>query len=440
MNRPQPPFYAQSALPDAPTAYGAPFWLAYVGNTLTLVAVSLLYRYADFVVYLGGTEWHLGWIVGVGMVGSLAVRAALGVGIDHYGPRAVWLAALALFSASCLAHLAVGSCHGPVIYLLRIAWCCSVAGIFGAAMTFVSRRAPEQRMAEMIGMLGTSGFVGMVLGTQLGDLLLGTRTIEWRQIQLMFVAAALATAIAMIFVYLATRGEVRLPRIERPPLIDLLRRHLPPAVLMVGIAMGVGLSLPTTFLRTYAAELDIPRMGLFFSVYAPTALITRLLTRRLPERFGTTPMILVGLAALAVSQGLFLLVRVEWQLIIPGVTYGFAHAVLFPSVVAAGSRAFPQQHRGLGTTLMLGTWDAGQLIGAPAAGAILHCSGWFQLPPYPTLFVTMAGLLATVGLAFAWLRRPGRLPHRAADRPREDRVGEATHEPALVPESPVGDG
>ena len=43
-----------------------------------------LFRYADFVTCLGGSEYELGWIVGVGMLGSIAMRIFQGVGIDRY--------------------------------------------------------------------------------------------------------------------------------------------------------------------------------------------------------------------------------------------------------------------------------------------------------------------------------------------------------------------
>src|SRR5262245_19421349 len=83
-------------------AYGWPFWLAYVNNLCLMTAISMLYRgYADLVVVLGGREWELGWILGVGMVGSLLVRAAQGVGIDHYGPRLMWICSTALFAIAC---------------------------------------------------------------------------------------------------------------------------------------------------------------------------------------------------------------------------------------------------------------------------------------------------------------------------------------------------
>ncbi len=57
--------------PEEPgcSPYDRSFWLAHAANTLVAVAAGLNYRYADFVTFLGGSELHLGWIVGVGMVG-----------------------------------------------------------------------------------------------------------------------------------------------------------------------------------------------------------------------------------------------------------------------------------------------------------------------------------------------------------------------------------
>ncbi len=384
------------------TPYGRPFWYAYAANTSVMIAVALLFRYADFVTVLGGSELHLGWIVGIGMVGSLAARVFLGWAIDHHGARRVWLAALMLLTVCCLGHLVVTSYRGPAIYILRILFCCSLAGIFGASMTFISGRAPTARMAEMLGMLGTSGFVGMVFGTQIGDMLCGTETITRHQIDSMFVIAGGFGGAALFFAWLATWGQaVPSPR-RRPPLFWLLRRYQPGTVLLVSAAMGMGIGLPGTFLRTYAAELDITRIGLFFAVYAPTAIITRLSTRRLPERFGLRPMILAGMAFMALSQLTFLVVGSEWSLIVPGLGYGVAHAILFPATIALGSSAFPNRYRGLGTTLMLAAFDFGQLVGAPIAGWIVDSGTSLGLPGYPIMFCSVAAMFCVVGAIFAY--------------------------------------
>src|SRR6476469_6816437 len=94
--------------------YGRDFWCAYVANTAMMVAVSLLYRYADFVTFLGGDEWNVGLVVGTGMVGSLFMRSFQGFGIDHFGARRIWLWSMVLFSASLAGHLAVQNVNGPV--------------------------------------------------------------------------------------------------------------------------------------------------------------------------------------------------------------------------------------------------------------------------------------------------------------------------------------
>ena len=386
--------------PGRQSPYGLPFWRAYLANTAVMVAIALLYRYADFVTLLGGTELHLGWIVGVGMVGSLLMRLLLGTAIDRWGARLVWLSSLVVFSASCFGHLAVADYGGPAVYLLRIAYCSAVAGIMGAAMTFISGRAPVARMAEMIGMLGTSGFFGIVLGTQLGDLLLGTETIQRWQVDRMFLVAGTLGLCAVTFVWGATRHEPRPKRRRRPPVLWILRRYFPGTVLLMGVATGIAVGLPTTFLRPYAAQLDISRIGLFFGVYAPTAILTRIVTRRLPERLGLAPMILVGSGTLIVGQLLLVLVGSEWTFVLPGVVFGIGHAILVPSVVAAGSSVFPTRHRGLGTTLILSMFDMGNLVGAPMAGAIVHFGGAAGLPGYPIMFVSVAAALGLVGVVY----------------------------------------
>ena len=260
-------------------------------------------------------------------------------------------------------------------------------------------------MGELVGMLGTAGFLGIVVGTLLGDYLLGSLKADHGQVAWMFVVAGLIAALSFPFAWLAVRSESRPKSVAAQSLWSLMRRYRPGTVLMVGVAMGMGLGLPQIFLRTYAARLAIPRIGMFFLVYCAAAVITRVVTRRWPERFGTRRIILLGLGGIALSLVLFLPVRAEWLLMVPAITYGCSHAILFPSVVAAGGLAFPAHNRGLATVLVLAANDVGQLVGAPTAGAALRYSEVVGLPPYPAMFLLMAGLLAAVGLCYWSLTR-----------------------------------
>ncbi|MFZ1934743.1 MAG: MFS transporter [Thermoguttaceae bacterium] len=451
--------------------YDRPFWLAYAANLLLASAASLLFRYADFVTLLGGTEFHLGWIVGVGMVGSLAMRLFLGSWIDRYGARLLWLGSLLLFVATCFAHLAVASHTGAAIYLLRIGYCCAVAGVGGSSMTFVSMRTCNDRLAEMVGMLGTGGFVGIVVGTELGDLLFGSVGIVPAQVAQMFIVAALLGLLAVPFAWAAARGqgpgvrgqgsgirgqgagvrdqgtgireqglEIRNsksanlqickssnlqiskslnPSVPREPsLLSLVRRYSPGDILIIGVTMGMALGLPGTFLRTFAAERGIPRIGLFFLVYCIAAVAIRVPTRRWAERFGPRRIILLGMAGMTASVAIFPLVRTEWHLAFPAIGFGCSHAILWPAVVAAGSVAFPPKNRGLATVLLLAAWDLGLVVASPAVGIILSHSASLGLPPYPTMFLSMAALLTLVTLWYA-AHRPAPAP-AAATQPKSE--------------------
>jgi MFS family permease len=426
----------------AENAYDRSFWKAFLANSLVTVAVAVLYRYADFVSLLGGTELHLGWIVGIGMVGSLTMRLFVGTRIDHYGPRLVWLSALALLACVCFGHLLVmhypgANIRDPVVVAacvgLRIAMWCAIAGIYASAMTFIASRVPVVRMAELLGMLGTSGFLGMILGVWVSDLLLSGAAHSAAAIERMFLTAGVLTLAAFASACWATAGYRHpVPR-RRPPLWGLIRRYHPGRVMIMGVAMGFGLGLPATFLRTFAAELDIPRIGLFFTVYSITAIATRVVTRRLPERFGLRPIVLAGLGLVILSQGLFLFVHREWQLVIPSVTYGMGHAILFPAGFAEGCCTFPPRYRGLGTSLMLATYDVGLLIGAPTAGLLVHfgqAQGW---PGYPTMFLGVAIVLVLTTGAYATAPRQVK-PRR---RPRPSVPCPPAAEAVLPPPAPT---
>ncbi len=409
---PEPEFAAYGSLAplgsQQPTVssngeYGPVFWAAYLANALTMIAITLLVRYADFVTHLGGDEGQLGLIVGVGMVGSLCMRVAQGVGIDRYGPRLLWRWSMVFFIVSLVAHLWITSSNGPGIYAVRVLMQTSIAGIFGASITYISRRAPPERMAEVIGTLGTSGFFGFLIGPQLADWICHGEVIRREQLDGLFLCAAGLAGLGLLAVYWVTREKTTRVVRRQPAAWLLVRRYNPGFIMLVAIAVGAGISIPHTFLRTYAAELQISRIGFFFVVYSCTAFLIRIAARRSFAKYGNRPWVVAGLGMLSISMLLYLAIGNVWQLAIPACLAGAAHALLFPAIMATGSTSFPERYRGLGTTLMLSMYDIGSLIGAPLVGGILLSSRRVGLPAYPTMFVAIASLIGIMAVAY-WAR------------------------------------
>ncbi|MFM7073222.1 MAG: MFS transporter [Planctomycetota bacterium] len=425
---------------DRAHAYDRVFWLAYLSNGVTTLANAMLVRYSDFVVQLGGEERQLGLIVGCGMAGSVAVRMIQGDSIDRYGAGRVWRVSILLYCASLIAHLCLRSAYSPSIFLTRTLMQASLAGMFGSSITFVSLRVPPQRLAEIVGALGTSGFLGILVGPLISDALSfgrgggarlgggsqleagvatahaladdslagvslasspsGLTSAEW-----MFVVAAAFATVAAVTAWWATSGESPPRPRRRPHFLHVTRRYFPLALAAASAAMGAGFSIPMTFLRPFSVEHGLGGVGWFFAVYASIAFAARVLSRSLFERHGNRPWILVGLGLLTASYLAYLPVSHTWQLAFPAALAGTAHALLFPSIMAAGTSVFPRRYLGVATSFMLAMFDLGTLLSSPLVGVLLHAAKALGWPAYEVAFGAAA---ATLGLTTLLVARATR--------------------------------
>ena len=178
---------------------------SFVANVFQLVSVSLLFRYSDFITNLGGNEWHLGWVVGVASTGAILIRLFLGSAVDRVGPEPIWYVCLLGQILGLIWHMFVDSPDGWDLYLARTVYAASLAGTFGAWLSFVSLQAPEHRVAEVIGVVGASGFVGMATGPVVGDYIFQSQASFDTNVQTMLLVSIGALLAAYVFAIAACR-------------------------------------------------------------------------------------------------------------------------------------------------------------------------------------------------------------------------------------------
>jgi len=380
--------------------YDRVFWLAYLSNGLTTFANGMLVRYADFVNVVGGDEQQLGLIVGCGMIGSIVFRIVQGEAVDRYGASRVWLWSTVFYTLSLLLHPLLTTAYGPGIFLTRTLMQASLAGVFGASITFISLRVSADRMAEIVGSLGTSGFLGLMLGPLCSDWLASGESCQRQSVEHLFLFASSIAGASVFVTWLTTNRSVVPRHRRRPPLLKVVARYHPMMILMAASVMGAGLSIPMTFLRPFAVEAKLSGVGIYFLVYAATGFAARLASRSFFQRFGNRWMISVGLVLLSLSFLAYIPVTQTSQLVFPAAVAGVAHAFLFPSIMAAGTAVFPRRYLGVATSLLLAMLDIGTLIAAPVVGAFLHLAKQRTPNAYPWMFATTAIVFALMTLVF----------------------------------------
>ncbi|HEX4070614.1 MAG TPA: MFS transporter [Planctomycetaceae bacterium] len=381
--------------------YHRRFWIAYVANFALVMGNALMYRFAELVAFLGGSERAAGAIVGTGLFGVLVIRLVMGQGIDRYGTRAAWVVSTLLYIIGSASFLA---CHEVSwgLYLARTIFSIGVAGMFTCSIVQIQNMVPLSRRTEAIAILGTSGFLGMIAGASLGDGIFALYPLGRPRFVALFGATAALGVFYLVLVLWLMRRQLHTRPQNPPAALRLVIHCWPGAVVLVAITLGMGLGVTTVFLTRFATQLKIPGIRTFFTAYAVVALIFRLPSTRWTRTIGRHKTLLLGLLGNTLGHFLLPFVRHEWDFVLPATACGIGHALLYPAIVSLGARNFPREYRGVGTTLILGAIELGTAVSPPILGAIIDRFG------FPAMFYSASafGLAVTIYYALTAAREP----------------------------------
>ena len=397
-----------STTDSAPSVYNRVFWLAYLANLTMVGANALTFRFAELVSFLGGSQKTTGVIVQVGMLGALGSRIFLGQLLDRYGTRRIWLAGACMFGASAIGFLLSESTGWP-IYVSRMAFAIGVAAISTAAIVHIQNQVPRQRRTEVIGNFGSSGFIGMVLGSQAGDLVFWFYPESPLRYQILFGAAFLLAGLYAWLVLVITKGTEHVQPQENPGPLRLIFRFWPGHIVVVAMMMGVGLASTTVFLTRMTTGRELGGIGTFFLGYCISAFGFRVAAAGWAKILGRYRLVVMGLLGHASGHLILAYASATWHLIPAAMLAGFGHALLFPCVVSLGAGRFPREYRGTGTSIVLAFIEIGVAVSAPLLGWMID-SGIERGggDPYRPMFLTSGIVFTCVAFYYGWMTRKKR--------------------------------
>lgn len=373
--------------------YGRIFWLAYLANSALVMANALTFRFAELVYFLGGTGRMVGDIVAVGTLVAVVLRLTISHVLDDYGTRRLWIICSLLFIVGCGMFISASRLVW-LLYPARTAFFVGLTGMFACSMTHIQNHVPPDRRTEIIGNLGSSGFVGMILGSNFGDWVFYAVEEPSTRFVLLFGGAGLIGLIYLFIVIALTHGQDVEEKGNSPMAFRLMFRFWPGTVVLAAMTMGLGVTATQTFLTRYATSQHIEGIGLFFTGYAISAFVFRLLVQNWSRTIGRHWMLVRGLLGHTVGHLLLAWATEGWHFILPSIICGFGHALLFPAVVSLGSGAFPKECRGAGTAIILGFTDFGSLVFAPILGRVSDQFG------FHVMYLASSGFALLVALGY----------------------------------------
>lgn len=396
--------------------YDRNFVFAFLSQVGFVTANTLMAHYARWIGVLGGDVEAAGWIMGTGSLASLVLRPWIGQWIDRIGARNMWFLGYLIFAGASLGNLTMTGLTNW-IYVWRGLLTIGAAFVFSSSLAYITQAAPVQRRTEAIGSLGLAGFIGIMTGPLVGDLLLGQESHEHTvaSFHVMFIGAAVALVVPSLLLL-----GLKVPATDRSQKSSLkiaqfvrdVRQYWPGSIVYVQVVFGLCMTVPFVFLTKFVDESGLStdglsEVGLFFVCYAGWGLLVRFLSRRIPDRWGRRKMLLFGAIVMASGQFSYLFVDKahSWLLIAPALITGAGHALMFHTATSLFVQTFPETSRGVGSAFALMVVDTGMIGGAPAMGWIAARFGYNAMFVTVGLFVLSAFAVYLLASLSVWKTR-----------------------------------
>jgi len=391
-------------VPDPASLYTRTFWNACAIHFTGGMSFGMFLLFPLFVRFLGGDELTIGLVLGTGLAVSVALRPAVGTLLDRLGRRRVLLWAGAANVASFPLFLLLHA-TGPWLFALATLHLVVGGALFAAYFTYAADLVPAARRTEGIAIFGVAGMAPNGLGPALGEVVIAHAGYP----AFFLVAAGFALASLVLTALVPEREPAHAPPGERSPapaggaareMARTLARGGLLRVMLATLIFGVGISAAFYFVAPFTRDLGLARAAPFFTAYAATTIVLRILGRRLLDRLDAQRIAVPAFAIFALGLGILCLLPVRGSMVLAGMACGAGHGSLFPVLNALAVARTPARLQGTAVSLYTAALDLGQVLGTPLCGAVARAAG------YRVMFAVIA-LTSLVGLVLMATERRG---------------------------------
>jgi MFS family permease len=335
-----------------------------------------------YIQQLGGNEIEIGFVMGLHSAVGLVCQPLIGPWVDVVGRRPFMLVGVGLTVAASLLAAAPGGV--PLLAVVRALQGIGMSMFFVASFSYVVDIIPPAERGWALGIYGVSGFVATAVAPLVGEWII--RGVGFRALFLLSSLVGVLTGFLVWPVREAPRGAIgaplRLaPGVVRAALEDVLHRHM-----FVTLFFGLGSGTIFAFLPTFAEDLGVTTLSLFYTAYSLSAIVVRVVGGRLIDTHGRraviVPSMFVQVAATGVLALLGALVTrssvtpVLPALFLAGLLAGGAHGFLYPGLAALVTDTTPDERRAAVVGIFSAMFLAGSTIGAFTFGWIANALGY----------------------------------------------------------------
>lgn len=320
-----------------------------------------------YIKQLGGTDDVIGLVMGIFTVSTVISRPVTGLLLDSFSKKIVLMFGLVIFFIAVSLYGAVHTIG--IIILVRllhgIGW-----GFTGtSSATIAANIIPKSRFAEGMGYFSLANGLSMAIAPAVGIYVSSIYGIHE-----VFIASAILAVLSFILASLLKTHKNTKP--SEPTMHKELyeKASINAAVMMFFLSFTYGSII--SFLPLYAYSEGVNDIGLFFTFYALTMLVTRPVVGKIIDRFGLNIVILPGFACLLLGITLLSEAKDIHDFLGVAFIYGLGFGALQTSLQTMAVRNIPHQRLGAATATLFTGFDLGMGSGVITLGAVAGVYGY----------------------------------------------------------------
>ncbi|MDP8015175.1 MFS transporter [Prescottella equi] len=353
---------------------GRRFWLLFSASSLASVSTGAITPILPQLIQneLGHSATAVGMVVGAGSVLTVVANPLLGQFADRFGRRTTAMVGTIVTAVSLLALVVTGSLFG--VGAGRAFFGLGVIAINVALTAWVVDATRDDDRGRALGMFGTSVWVGLALGPQIGQILLHN---------IGFHAVWLACAGMQLVGLACIAAAPRRPRTARSERVRTAWRPVLSASVLPGAIAAsawAGESIMMSFLIPHLEDRGLAPSGLLsaasiFTVFAISVVGFRLLLGSLVDRFPPHLVSIVSLVATAAGYAVLAWADNFGVAALGAAILGCGFSPLYPALLLLVTRRLEPTNRAAGLGVFTSGVDVGMAGGVLAGGILIDLSG-----------------------------------------------------------------
>ncbi|NLA88095.1 MAG: MFS transporter [Clostridiales bacterium] len=312
---------------------------------------------------LGANAAVVGVVSSMFAVTALIIRPVAGPAMDYYSKSRLLTASVSMLAVAFVVYGL--SKDVTVMIIARLLHGLGIGVAVPLSLAMATNALPERKMVSGIGMYSLGAAVATAVGPWLGLKLMELLGYN----NTFFILAAWLVLCVLLTLRLKSYTPVR----HSPFRIKLERVFVTDVIIPTIIIFFITFAFSSinSFIVIYAGLMNIDQIGLYFTAYAISLLISRPISGAVADKYGTDKTIIPGLLIFAASFIIISYARTLPMFIFAGVLCAFGYGVCVPTLQALCMLLVPKQRRGAAGNTNYMVSDSVYFMGPAAAGLII---------------------------------------------------------------------